>query len=234
MHHFRALGLGLLLIAAGAPLSAAPILFEGFDDITTLAGDGWVMINNSSPVGTTGWFQGNTGVFVAQSGAADSYIAANYNNAELGGDIDNWLLTPVLMLDSSTVVSFYTRSTGGGYADRLAVSYSTSGGSTDVANDFTLTLAVNDVLDPYGYPSEWTMYTLNLSSIAAPALGRIAFHYAVPDTLVNADFIGVDSVSVEQVPEPSEAGLMAAGLLALGLWRWRRNCRQAQEEAANV
>ena len=36
--------------------------------------------NNSTEPGTTGWFQGNSGVFPAHSGAPAAYIAANYNN----------------------------------------------------------------------------------------------------------------------------------------------------------
>jgi hypothetical protein len=56
------------------------VLFEGFDDITTLPGAGWAQINHSTTVGTTGWFQGNNGVFPAHSGNLNSYIAANFNN----------------------------------------------------------------------------------------------------------------------------------------------------------
>ena len=58
----------------------ACVLVEGFNDITTLPGAGWVQTNHSSTAGTTGWFQGNSAVFPAQSGAATSYIAANFNN----------------------------------------------------------------------------------------------------------------------------------------------------------
>lgn len=49
------------------------ILTEGFDDITTLTGKGWVRINKSSPLGVTDWFQGNPPVFSSQTGASDSY-----------------------------------------------------------------------------------------------------------------------------------------------------------------
>jgi uncharacterized delta-60 repeat protein len=64
----------------------SPVCFlnEGFDDITTLPGDGWVQINHSAPLGTTGWFQGNGAVFPAQLGHQASYIAANFNNSTKG------------------------------------------------------------------------------------------------------------------------------------------------------
>src|ERR1700690_2848835 len=80
------------------PLALSAGVVENFDDINTLAGSGWVMTNNSSPIGTTGWFQGNTAVFDAQAGPPDAYIAANFNNAAFGGNISNWLMTPVLDL----------------------------------------------------------------------------------------------------------------------------------------
>ena len=39
------------------------------------------MINHSEPFGDSDWFQGNPDVFVAHSGAPDSYIGANFDNA---------------------------------------------------------------------------------------------------------------------------------------------------------
>ncbi|MBK9193062.1 MAG: choice-of-anchor J domain-containing protein [Crocinitomicaceae bacterium] len=60
------------------------------DVITTLAGSGWVMQNNSVPVGLTNWFQGNGTVFAAFNGASDSYIGANFNNTTGANTISNW------------------------------------------------------------------------------------------------------------------------------------------------
>ena len=88
-------------------------LTEGFDLITTLVPGGWVMQNNSSPVGTTGWFQGNSTVFPSQSGAADSYIGANFNNTTGTNTISNWLLTPPVNLQNGAQFSFWTRTTDG-------------------------------------------------------------------------------------------------------------------------
>ncbi|HYP51417.1 MAG TPA: choice-of-anchor J domain-containing protein, partial [Pyrinomonadaceae bacterium] len=58
-------------------IAKAQAITEGFDNITTLPGSGWFTQNNSVPVGTTGWFQGNPAVFPAQAGATNSYIGAN-------------------------------------------------------------------------------------------------------------------------------------------------------------
>jgi hypothetical protein len=79
---------------------SAVLLTEGFDNITNLAAGGWSLINVSSPVGTRTWFQGNDGVFQAQSGAASSYIGANWASTGSIGTISNWLMTPVLDLSN--------------------------------------------------------------------------------------------------------------------------------------
>lgn len=79
---------------------------EGFDDITTLPGSGWVMRNQSEPIGLTNWFQGNDSVFPAQSGGPTSYIGANFNNTAGVGTISTWLITPPLDLAEDSVLVF--------------------------------------------------------------------------------------------------------------------------------
>ena len=126
-----------LLFAAQGFAMADTVLTEGFDDVSALAGAGWALINQSAPPGATGWFQGNQGVFTSQSGAADSYIAANFLNAGDGGNISNWLLTPEVSLRDGDSIDFYTRSAAA-FADRLELRLSTNGGSTDVGVTDTL------------------------------------------------------------------------------------------------
>jgi hypothetical protein len=63
-------------LASVSSLHAATLV-EDFDDVAALAGAGWIQTNNSSPPGETDWFQGNAGIFPAQAGPDDSYIAAN-------------------------------------------------------------------------------------------------------------------------------------------------------------
>jgi len=112
-------------------------LSEGFDDINTLAGSGWAQINRSSPPGTTGWFQGNPNTFASQAGAANSYIAANFNNTAVQGTISNWLITPVQTLQNGAQLTFYTRISNPNFPDRLQVRMSLNGASTNVGSSAT-------------------------------------------------------------------------------------------------
>jgi hypothetical protein len=219
-----ALSLGLL---GGA--HASTILSEGF---TTVVPAGWVVTNNSAPIGTTSWFQGNTAVFSAQAGPANSYAAANFLAAADGGNISDWLLTPTVTLHNGDVFSFYTRTeTASAFADSLQVLLSTSGASTNVGStatsvgDFTTTLfSINPTQLPTGYPDSWTQFSTVLSGLApAGASGRIGFRYVVTNTAVNGNYIGVDTVSITTtvVPEPGTLAVLALGLAVMG-WHLRR------------
>lgn len=218
--------LALILLTVGADALAGPLLSEGFDDITTLAGSGWVQTNNSSPIGTSGWFQGNSGIFPSQAGAPDAYIAANFDNAGLGGNISNWLISPTLTLNNGDTIAFYTQSNGA-LPDRLELRLSTNGASTNVGGtdasvgDFsTLLLTINPALAANGYPTSWTQFSVALSGLGGAASGRFAFRYDVIDTSVNADYIGIDTVLVSStVPEPSSLALGALAFALLGFAR---------------
>jgi len=228
MIKFRKLaaGLGVLGVLSGGSGTAqgAVLLSEGFDSFLPA---GWAAINNSAPVGTTGWFAGNPGIFPAESGPADSYAAANFHSADIGGDISNWLLTPELTLSNGDTFSFFTQASGI-LADRMEVRVSTNGGSSDVGatatsvGDFAnLLLTINSTLNPNGYPEGgWAKFTIQLSGVGASTQGRVAFRYFVEDTNVNGEYIGVDTVLLETgagaVPEPSTLLVVALGLFGLG------------------
>jgi hypothetical protein len=188
-------------------------LSEGFDDITTLPGGGWAMINNSSPLGVTGWFQGNPVVFPAHSGATNSYIGANFNNGAGVATLSNWLLTPVLTLKDGDELSFYTRTGAGSmWPDRLEVRMSTNGSSTDVGTtatsvgDFTALLhSVNPDLTVGGYPETWTQVTVTLSGVGEPTEGRLALRYFVTNggpSGSNSNYIGIDTLQYASAAEP--------------------------------
>lgn len=224
-----ALLLGLLHVAA-APARAAVLLVQDFDDITTLAADGWEMVNNSAAGGSTGWFQGNTGVFPAQAGAPDSYVAANFLNAGAGA-ISNWLILPELAFFGDATLSFFTRSAGD-LPDRLEVRFSAGGGAdvgiteASVGSFTTLFLTLNPALTPDGYPSDWTQFVVSLAPVNGLS-GRLAFRYLIDDNLTNGDYIGIDSVSVvSTVPEPGTLSLLALGAAGVLAGR-RRSARQS-------
>ncbi len=176
---------------------------EDFADITVLPD--WYVQNNSSPLGTTNWFQGNDTVFSAQAGAPTAYIGANFNNTSGVGTISNWLLTPELTLNDGDTFSFWTRTVDvPTFPDRLQVRLSTAGasinvgvGAEDVGDFTTLLLEINPTLTTGGYPNVWTQYTLMLSGIPSGATGRFAFRYYVTNAGpagANSDYVGIDTV----------------------------------------
>ena len=200
--------LGPVTAHAAAQSIGTDVLNEGFGNVGNL--NGWVQVNDSAPQGS-GWFQGNPGLFAAQSGAADSYAAASFLGAANGnGSVDNWLITPTLALSGTTVLSFFTRDGAApGFNDVLEVRFS-AGDGTDPAGFTTLLATFGGAT---GYPSDWTAYTASLN---AGGNGRFAFRYVGnADTL---NYVGLDTVSVvTAVPEPSSWSMLALGAGALPL-----------------
>ena len=223
----RALTVGALALAAGVQAHAAT-LTEGFEVVVPA---GWSVKNNSTTVGSTGWFQGNTTVFPAFAGTAASYAGANFNNTTGTGTISNWLIAPTLTFNNGDKVSFYTRTTDPAtYPDRLELRFSNVGGTnvgtlpTDVGA-FSLLLSVNSALTTTGYPTVWTQFTSTISGLSGPTTGAIAFRYFVTNggpTGINSDYIGIDSVAITPVPEASTWLMMGLGLSALAAVRRRR------------
>lgn len=214
--------IGLALCLSLAPLAVAD-LAEGFDDITLLPGAGWVQNNLSSPIGTTGWFQGNLTVFAQHSGTG--YLGANYNNGASVATISNWMLTPALTLYNGATVSFYTRCpAASSWPDRLEFRMSTNGASTNVGTtatsvgDFTnLLISVNPNLVVGGYPETWTQYTATITGLSGPTQGRLAFRYFVTNggpSGANSNYIGIDTFNYV-IPEPASLVLLALGALTL-------------------
>jgi hypothetical protein len=201
------------LAAAGAAHASAPLLSEGFDNVSSLASSGWVTSNLSSPAGSTGWFQGESGVaFAAQGGGADSFVAANYNSGVDGGTIDNWLITPTFSTASAGVVTLWLRgSPDAGYTDTVKFGFSHGGSG---AADFTTGSVV-------AAKDGWTQYSFNFGAAGAGSVGRFAIEYT---GLASAsDYVGIDTLSVSAVPEP--AAWLMFGLGALGLAARRRAAR---------
>lgn len=237
----------LLTVATHSGVRAAT-LSEGFD---TGLPAGWTVINLSSPVGTSSWFQGNGNpggpvhYFDAYSGTPNSYVAAEFTaGAGAFADLSSWLITPTLGFNNCDRLSFFTRtySNPAIWPDRLEVRFSKVGGTTADATatsvgDFTtLLLTVNAGLTTTGYPAVWTRYTAYISGLSGTTSGAVAFRYFMPEggpTGANSFYIGIDSVSITPlsapvsppasppVPEPATTLTMALGLAAVGLLRLR-------------
>lgn len=205
-----ALAAGLVVFAVTA--HAQIVVNEGFEDVGTLPGSGWVLSNASTPLGTTGWFQGDQTIFPAFAGSPSSYVAANFNNAAAGGTIANYLFSPTFTTQDGATVSFWARSVGEpGFTDHIRVG-STTGGSTpadfiQIGTDITLT-------------DTWTQYTYAIGAQGVGATGRAVIEYfGAADA---SDYIGVDSFSVNVVPEPEIWALMGLGFVALASVKRRR------------
>ena len=193
--------------------SNAQVLYnEGFNTVVPLPA-GWASQNLSSPVGSTGWFQGNNTVFPAQSGAPTAYIGANFNNTTGANIISNWLFMPNVTIKNGDVFTFWTRTiTTPTFADRLQVRMSLNGASTNAGatsasvGDFTtLLLDINPTLTPSGYPNVWTQFTVNITGVAVPTSGRLAFRYFVNDGGPggsNSDYIGIDEAVYTTTASP--------------------------------
>jgi hypothetical protein len=189
---------------------SAVIFSENFDDVSNLPG--FLQVNASSP-GNSSFFQGNESVFAAHSGAANSYIAANFLSPANGaGFIDSYLISPVLTLNAASTLSFFTRTADAGFTDKLEVRFS-SGSGSDIS---TFTTLLTTVGADGTFPSDG--FQQFVATLPVTGTGRFAFRYFGDSS--TADYIGIDTVSVTSaVPEPSTYAMMGLGLAALALAR---------------
>jgi hypothetical protein len=210
-----ALAAAVLLTAGAAQAEAGVIFSEGFDDVAGLTASGWQILDFSSPAGSQQWFQGNTGVFTAQAGPDDSYVAANFLASEPGGVVELYLLAPEMELRNGDVINFWTRTDEGGvdFGDSLFT------GIWDVGP----VGAVNPANDIGGYPTAWTEFNHVISGLPGPTVARFGFVYTGPADILN--YIGIDSLSLVReerpVPEPGSLLLLGLGLAGLGFARRR-------------
>jgi hypothetical protein len=113
--------------APKAPPAATPdkSFTEDFNDVGGLTGKGWVLKNNSNPVGQSGWRVGryeslnqpnkkiNTNIvgFPAYNAAnsPNDFISCDVTCVNTAGDISAWLITPPMTIKNGDVLTFYTR-----------------------------------------------------------------------------------------------------------------------------
>lgn len=199
------------MIITGITMSAQAgvLIDEGFDNVGALAAGGWTLTNASTPAGATpGWFQGDLGIFGAQAGAANAYVAANFNNAAPGGTLDNWLITPEFDASRGVDISFWLRAAGDpGFTDQIGYGFVGAGAET--------------IVSPVP-ATGWTQYTVHVD---ANTLGTTRFSFRYFGAADSADYVGLDSLTVTapggDVPEPASLALFAGGMLALGALRRR-------------
>ncbi|HEY0462409.1 MAG TPA: choice-of-anchor J domain-containing protein [Pyrinomonadaceae bacterium] len=198
-----------VLFAFSASHINAQSFSENFDVVPV---PGWTTQNNSTSIGTTGWFQGDPARFSAQSGATNSYIAADMNNTTGTNTISNWLISPQRTFTNGDVIRFFTRRPQNFVRpDRMQVRLSLAGASTNVGTsgtsvgDFTTLLMDINPTYSLNYPFMfWDEYTLVISGLAAPTSGRIAFRYFVENggpTATRSEYIGIDSFSYTPISE---------------------------------
>ena len=155
----------------------------------------------------------------AQSGAAESIAAANFESAAFGsgGVIDNWLITPTLSFGASNTVTFWTRTVfnPSAFKDRLELRLSTDGSNADTAAVTVTLLSMDPNLTPTGYPNAWTQYSSTFTASSGTTI-RSAFRYSIPSSFA-ADLIGLDSVTVTAsvVPLPSAASQLLLGMVGM-------------------
>lgn len=168
--------------------------FSQPNDTTSLKARGYLpYYRGTGPQGTTAtWFQGNPTVFAAFNGAADAYVAANYNVVTGMNDIDSWLVTPAMNISAGDVISFYCRTqTGSTWPDSVRVMYSAAGDSTPEG----LTWVELGRFQAYDQAWEQKIYTV----ATAGATARFAIRYAVIEggpTGNNSNFIGIDQLDI--------------------------------------
>ncbi|HEY0978959.1 MAG TPA: choice-of-anchor J domain-containing protein [Flavobacteriales bacterium] len=197
-----------LMIGTGAV--AQDTYTQNFDDLST---SGWTVVNNSNPLGTTQWAQGDGGLGVdaGHSGSETSYVSDTYTaTTESGtGTISDWLISPEVTVNAGDSISFWTISFNNAtFADRLEVRLSPDGGSdvgtseTSVGDFTELVFTINPDLTNTDYPSiqvdgdTWTYYG-GISTISGTV--RIGLRYHVTDgggMGSNGSSIGIDDVRI--------------------------------------
>jgi hypothetical protein len=201
----------LLLLSSGAGANAQTLLQENFNSLATpiVLPTGWAELNLSSPIGTNGWFAGNTASFTAFDGPDNGYIAVNFQSGTGVSTLNNWLMTPTVTVQNGDEISFYTRvPASSSWADRLELRQSVVGASstnpsglTNVGSYTTLCLTVNPNLVAADYPQTWTKFTYVVAGLTGQVSSRYALRYTVPDggpSGNNSNYVGVDALQVKR------------------------------------
>ncbi|CAN5627107.1 hypothetical protein BH11BAC3_BH11BAC3_34320 [soil metagenome] len=177
---------------------------EEFDTVSSSISRGWIIANNSKPIGTASWKQGifyyenkkGTGAGFAGLNASKSGTDFIMTSSDCGystANCSNWLISPEFTAKDGDKISFYTRTyqNPATAADRLQVRINEINSSADVGVDSnsignfkTILLDINPALTTSGadaFPGVWTLYELTITGIAKAQKTRVAFRYYVTD-----------------------------------------------------
>ncbi|MFN0131676.1 MAG: choice-of-anchor J domain-containing protein [Phycisphaerales bacterium] len=167
-------------------------------------------------------------VFGAQAGAG--YAFANFNSSTGANPVDNWLVSPIVTFRNGDTIKFWTRTVDRvgatlSFPDaiqlRLATATTTIGATqAQLVADFSvLALDINPSLSnnpmpaapsgnpptTVGYPDVWTQYTVTVSGLGGPSMGRFALRYF---TSIDGGPLGLFSnyLGVDEVDYTSNSG----------------------------
>jgi hypothetical protein len=226
-----------VLACLGRSTLAGVILSEDFSE--GWPPSGWVVQNNSNPIGSDTWALGAQDTMLTSPTGNENFASVNYESAGYPttsvptATASNWLIAPAVTFDNGDVASFLTSSFNElDNSDRLQLRLNLANTGTNVGTtatsvgDFgTLLLDINPTYAtgdlPPAYPVTWTNFTATITGLSGPTAGRLAFRYFVEDSGPlgsNGNEIGIDDVLAETAPEPGSAAMCAVAL-ALGLTR---------------
>jgi len=146
---------------AAVPPSTDFSFSESFDTVSAAVAKGWVIANNSKPIGTIGWLQGYFyvslyhGFTPGKTGGPFNYVSAggfSGNNPSFSGAdfimttaecgsgrayCSNWLISPEVTVKNGDQISFYTRTyqNPAAGADRLEVRVNAADATANVGRD---------------------------------------------------------------------------------------------------
>jgi hypothetical protein len=147
-----------------------PSFTEDFDTLSKAVGRGWVIANNSKPIGTLPWVQGfnylsihheydgklgatNTGQLggfsgVAVSASGSDFVMATADCGHGRAVISNWLISPEIEIKNGDKITFYSRTVANPAvsADRLQVRVNTVDASANVGREANSTGNFSEVL----------------------------------------------------------------------------------------
>jgi hypothetical protein len=71
--------------------------------------------------------------------------------------------------------------------------------------------------------ADWVKYSFQIAAQGTGTTARFAVNYV--GSADTANYVGIDSVTVTAVPEPSSVLMLGAGLAGLAAWTRRRQAR---------